>query len=126
MEKELKKLYYQENKEKIKEYQLGRYHSLKQIFNDWRKTLSCERCGENEVSCLEFHHCNPSEKELNVIKMIPRGLNSLIKEMKKCIVVCANCHCKIHAYDIATVPNEELVKSFEKFYDSVADKQQKI
>jgi hypothetical protein len=121
-----KKLYYQENKEKIKEYQLERYHSLRKIFNDWRKTLFCERCGENEVSCLEFHHCIPSEKESNVIKMITRGLNSVIKEMKKCIVVCANCHCKIHAHDITTVPNEELSKSFKKFYDSVANKQQNI
>lgn len=115
MLKENKNEYYEKNKEKLIEYQKQRYQSLSIIFNSWRKTLKCSKCGENDIACLEFHHSDPTEKEQNVIKMVARGLKSVLKELKKCIVVCANCHSKIHAYNIETKPDETLSKKFEMF-----------
>lgn len=61
----------------------------------------CENCGleyNGENGCLfQFHHKNPKEKEirLNLNKM---GIawNKIIKESKKCKLVCANCHFLIH------------------------------
>ena len=87
MTKEMKKKYYDNNKEKLITYQVNRYRELSGIFNEWRKSLVCSKCGENDKACLEFHHCEPAEKEQNVIKMVARGLKSVLRELNKCIVV---------------------------------------
>lgn len=116
MSKESKKIYYENNKEKMIEYQKQRYRDLSLIFNQWRKTLKCCRCNENDIACLEFHHCNPDEKELNVVKMVPRGIKSVLNELHKCIVVCSNCHSKIHFYGLKTESDGNLSKSFGEFY----------
>lgn len=56
----------------------------------------CSICGYNKTnSALEFHHIFPENKEFN----ISIGSHSLIKdleEVKKCILVCSNCHREIH------------------------------
>jgi hypothetical protein len=119
MKKEIKSDYYSRNREKRLEYQNKRYQELSSIYNEWRKTLSCSRCDENDVACLEFHHCNPSEKESNVIKNVAKGLKSTLNELKKCVVVCANCHSKIHAYNIETKPVGGLSESFEEFHNKM-------
>jgi hypothetical protein len=122
MTKEMKKKYYDNNKEKLITYQVNRYRELSGIFNEWRKSLVCSKCGENDKACLEFHHCEPAEKEQNVIKMVARGLKSVLRELNKCVVVCANCHCKIHAYNQETKPDYTLSTKFEKFYNNVSEK----
>ena len=60
-----------------------------------KSTLKCEICGENRPWCLDFHHINPEEKEGEIAKLIesPRRLQ---EELKKCIVLCANCHRDLH------------------------------
>jgi hypothetical protein len=107
---------YKKNRERLLEYQNKRYNDTLGIFQQWRKTLKCCRCEENDVACLEFHHSDPETKENNVVRMVSRSVKSVIKELKKCVVVCANCHRRIHAYDIKTDPNiEDLGTSFENF-----------
>lgn len=65
--------------------------------NSWRKfkaTLGCWHCRENAPECLQFHHIN-QDKDKNINSN--RGPENQIEELLKCAVVCANCHCKIHA-----------------------------
>lgn len=59
--------------------------------------VSCETCGEETKACLQFHHKDPSQKEGNVIGLASRSMARLAAEIEKCVVVCANCHIKIHA-----------------------------
>lgn len=61
------------------------------------KNKGCSVCDEKEHCCLEFHHLNPSEKDYNVASMIGLSLTSLAKEINKCVVLCSNCHKKVHA-----------------------------
>jgi transcription elongation factor Elf1 len=97
-------------------YQKERYSKLLTVFQKWRETLKCCRCGEADAACLEFHHSDPSQKELGVIKMITRSMGAVLKELKKCVVVCANCHRRIHAYNIDTDPTlDDLAAKFETF-----------
>ena len=124
MNKEQKSEYakerYKKNRERLLEYQNKRYNETLDIFRRWRKTLKCCRCEENDVACLEFHHSDPETKENNVVRMVSRSVKSVIKELKKCVVVCANCHRRIHAYDIKTDPNtENLGTSFENFLKEI-------
>jgi len=62
------------------------------------KSYGCSVCSEREPACLDFHHVTGS-KEFSLGDVM-RGRYSVSRieaELAKCIVVCANCHRKIHA-----------------------------
>ena len=60
--------------------------------------LKCIKCGEDHVSCLDFHHKDPSTKSFNISRAILDGVSKkqLLQEIAKCDVLCANCHRKHH------------------------------
>lgn len=72
----------------------------------WKKNLrneivqksggKCVICGYNKsIRALHFHHLDPKEKDFRIsIGSISKEL--LLNEIKKCILVCSNCHCEIH------------------------------
>lgn len=62
----------------------------------------CCLCGYNRcIASLQFHHINPEEKEYG---LAANGnchkIEDDIKEAKKCILICSNCHGEIHNSDI--------------------------
>lgn len=61
----------------------------------------CEKCGYNKcVDALEFHHIDPTQKDFGIgSKGHCRSLESMKKEVDKCIMVCANCHREIHSQE---------------------------
>ncbi len=83
--------------------ELAKRMRRKKEIRDWFQALKeeqvCSRCGENETCCLEYHHRNPSKKIKHVANMIRdgNGKMSILVEIEKCDLVCANCHRKIHA-----------------------------
>ena len=54
----------------------------------------CSVCGESRLACLEFHHTRPEDKERGIAQI--RTIAKFMEEVKKCVVVCANCHAIIH------------------------------
>jgi len=57
----------------------------------------CQICGyDKNLSALDFHHKYPSEKEFSFSKLRQMKWASVVKELKKCILFCANCHREIH------------------------------
>lgn len=63
----------------------------------------CKICGyKRNLSALEFHHINPSEKEftLDSRHLSGRKWETLIEESKKCILLCANCHRQHHLFSL--------------------------
>ena len=61
---------------------------------DMLKDVPCEMCGGKfpPVS-MDFHHRKPEEKRFNVSQGFSNHtIEELINEIKKCAVVCANCH----------------------------------
>ena len=60
---------------------------------------SCCKCGYSKCSyALEFHHTDPTEKEFSLSQTgVTRSWDRLLAELKKCILVCSNCHREIHA-----------------------------
>lgn len=62
---------------------------------EYKKGLKCEICGEDRFWCLEFHHKDPNEKEKEISLLVESPLK-LKEELKKCIVLCANCHRDLH------------------------------
>lgn len=60
----------------------------------------CQACGYKAcVEALEFHHIDPSQKEIAFGKMRanPVGIAKVFEELKKCILLCANCHREVHS-----------------------------
>lgn len=56
--------------------------------------IKCQICGEDHPAVLDFHHKDPNDKDANISKMNSRS--KIIEESKKCIVLCSNCHRKLH------------------------------
>ena len=63
-----------------------------------QKIHGCEVCGEMDPRCLTFHHKDPKSKKFNMTEK-SRSMRQLLEEREKCIIVCANCHAKIHYVD---------------------------
>lgn len=67
------------------------------LYKELKSSLKCEQCGENHIACLEFHHNDPSTKEVNIGTAASRwSVKRLQSEIDKCTVLCANCHRKLH------------------------------
>lgn len=80
-----------EGTEKVKRYRNRRKELLLNAFGN-----KCQICGYDRcVKALEFHHLDPSKKELELGRSII-SWEKTKEEMKKCICVCANCHREIH------------------------------
>jgi len=62
-------------------------------------SLGCCVCGEKDPRCLDLHHRDPEQKLYEVSALIGRSTSweMIEAEAKKCDVMCANCHRKLHA-----------------------------
>ncbi len=96
--RECRRRWYHNNKESEKAHIKKRKKEIRNWFNEFRKTLKCEKCGEDHPATLDFHHANKNEKEGGIAFMAFYGysINKIKKEIEKCIVLCANCHRKEH------------------------------
>ena len=83
-------------KQKHKHYravQLARENRNRDRFIDWKKEQSCMQCGMNNYVCLELHHRDPKEKDIDVSDACRSwAWKRLAKELQKCDILCANCH----------------------------------
>lgn len=90
-------------KNKYSAKQIQNNHKCRRKNRDWlqelKSTLKCNRCPESDADCLDFHHANPNEKEYNIFEMVGHGYGkkTILAEIAKCEVLCANCHRKHHA-----------------------------
>jgi hypothetical protein len=71
---------------------------IRRWFTSFKKTLKCSKCPEKFFACLDFHHKKGSTKEAGISYMVNMGFSRerILKEVKKCVVLCANCHRKHH------------------------------
>ncbi len=93
--------YYSENKELHKKnigINKAKYKAKLRTEIDILKSKGCHFCSEKEPVCMDFHHINPDKKEYLVSRLIGMvSKRKLKKEIDKCIIVCSNCHRKLHA-----------------------------
>lgn len=65
----------------------------------------CVICGYDKCSdALEFHHLDPNEKEIGLggIRGDIRGWSKIAEELRKCVLLCSNCHKEVHSSRIDT------------------------
>jgi len=70
----------------------------------------CEICGYDKcMEALEFHHLDNSKKDFGIShRGYTRSWEKVKAEIKKCILVCANCHRELHAKIAALDGNIEM------------------
>lgn len=57
----------------------------------------CANCGYHRCpDALEFHHLDPSQKDLTFRSIRYWGLERAKEELDKCILLCSNCHREAH------------------------------
>ena len=83
-----KKEIYKKKRERVKRYKL----EFTQLLGG-----KCSKCGYNKcTAALDFHH-NYENKEDNIARIIKDfSKQKALKEVKKCILLCANCHRELH------------------------------
>lgn len=60
---------------------------------------SCYICGyKKNFSALIFHHCDPKKKKfkLDIRSLSNRKISRISDELKKCVLLCHNCHAEVH------------------------------
>lgn len=94
--KEYMKGWYAKNKTKHQAMVHRRHVRLGELVKSMRK--ECETCGETHPACLDFHHRDPREKEIDLAKVAIQGWSEkkIMAEIEKCAVLCSNCHRKEH------------------------------
>lgn len=73
-----------------------------QFLSAVRVFLGCRYCEENTEVCLDFHHLY--DKRYDITKV--NSIHARLKEMSKCVCVCANCHRKIHSGLLVISPQD--------------------
>lgn len=58
----------------------------------------CAECGYRKVAAaLDFHHPDPDSKEFSPGNAVARyGMDRILREVEKCIVLCCRCHRELH------------------------------
>lgn len=86
-----------DEKKRILESNNKRKKEIRKWFKAFKKSLKCNRCTENRPATLQFHHSDNNSKEKDVSKLVSLGNKErIIEEIKKCEVLCANCHMEHH------------------------------
>lgn len=97
--RESRRKHYYANKEAHYQRNKVTKDRIKDFINECK--TSCQVCGESEKICLDFHHLR--DKDMPVSQLAAYGSMKRVKEeIDKCIVLCSNCHRKVHAGIINT------------------------
>jgi predicted HNH restriction endonuclease len=97
--KEDKKEYDRDYNLRNKEKRQGQRTEYKRIIKENLTLIFKNKCslceGVFNSGVFDFHHTNPKEKETQVSKAT--SYKQILEEVKKCIMLCANCHRTIHS-----------------------------
>jgi len=92
-----------------------RRHTKERLIDGFGGECCC--CGYDKYyGSLSFHHRKKKKKEISISRMLANNICSwekIIKEIKKCVLVCSNCHGEIHG-GIRKLPKN--IKKFKSNY----------
>lgn len=89
------KRYYEKNKDKIRKRSRNKRKMLK-IEAIKKLGGKCQICGYNKCSsAFDFHHKGTKSDNLNTL-LKNESRQKILKEIRKCILLCANCHRELH------------------------------
>lgn len=72
--------------------------TLRRKNQDWllnyKREAKCNKCGIGDYRVLEFHHVDGKGKDFSIAfaRNNSFSLERIKQEIKKCVILCANCH----------------------------------
>ena len=91
---EYTKSHYRNNKKQYRDRNRRRTKEAREYVINFKKNSVCKKCDEKRWWVLDFHHVD--EKKEDISTLLSHGITIVKKEIKKCEIVCANCHRDIH------------------------------
>lgn len=82
-------------------YMKEKYQEKKEIIQELKSQCKCAKCGESRGYLLDYHHLDPALKDDTIARLTSNAsnINVAYEEIKKCIVLCANCHREFHHFN---------------------------
>ena len=75
----------------------------------------CKVCGKSEPLCIfDFHHRDPSTKEMNMSRLFERRWEVVVPEIEKCDLLCVNCHRTFHFLISQPAHNQERYRKIKQ------------
>jgi 5-methylcytosine-specific restriction endonuclease McrA len=68
----------------------------KKFLTDYKESRGCFTCKESFGPALEFHHLHGKDSAISTLVRTVVRPAKLLKEIQKCVVLCSNCHRKVH------------------------------
>ena len=107
--------WYARNKEKAKEKVKANKARYRQKWREYKATLKCAICGFDHPAALDFHHVVRSPDNINVNQLLRRdAFKKAYEEIKKCVVLCSNCHRLHHHNERETKSKQQTHKPHQK------------
>ena len=99
-QKEAARKHYANNKKKVMAKVQAYKVKKKKEWWDYKKSLSCVKCGASHPAIIDFHHIDKHDPtKQKVHKLVQCGrYAAAYEEIEKCLILCANCH-RIHHWD---------------------------
>ncbi len=81
----------------FKDIPIGKNKKLN-LIRSIKENQCCKNCSKKGIACLVFHHIEPKTKLFNIGKCSKAKytIEMIIQEIKKCDILCENCHRKLH------------------------------
>ena len=92
-----KRAYYHANLEKAREIRRRHYDKFTRQFVEYKAECGCVVCGERDAVVLDYHHVGPKRATVNYLIKKHRDAELIWSEIGRCVVLCANCHRRVHA-----------------------------
>jgi hypothetical protein len=97
--RETNRQHYARNKAKVYAKTAAYKKLSKTKWAEYKATLACVKCGQNHPATLDFHHVIRLPTNRKIYELAASGAwKIMVEELKKCIVLCANCH-RIHHHE---------------------------
>ncbi len=86
-----------EFRDKANSYLRKRKAKRRRWLDFWKLHKGCFVCGYSEYAvALDFHHHDVESKSFEIAEGLQSNLKRLMGEVRKCLVVCSNCHRVLH------------------------------
>jgi len=98
IDNELYKSNHTGRKNKVSENKKERIEKNRKLVNEVKLNGKCYLCGDGRHYVLDFHHIISEEKDGEISNLIVKAYSEkrIVNEMKKCVLLCSNCHRELH------------------------------
>lgn len=66
--------------------------TIRTLIENIKKQSFCSICGHKGVASLSFHHTHDKKFDFGKLSHKEHGIDNLLIELEKCVLICENCH----------------------------------